>query len=300
MHIVEKREVIKANLAYEQPYRFKLWLAAVEDSTSLGMEFRAYLSHIRSSLHIWEKSGTAFVNVKNERLNLDALKADDLWGFLGKREQQPQGPKRYIDPIKIAVLDVYIKKKYPTLAATLSKSTISPEVAAVLRSFFNRGLASEPEADTIGPWSGIYVSLDNLDAHSILSARRRGEIPRFFVRAVMFQPSEQAEFCIAHKVIMSFKFEYINNRHNDFANLQNFLHIANHYSTKDTVIYSGIALVAYGGITNYDVRLPLMLRDRTTYEPHSSQFYIRRSGYRMHETYIRTIFGNEEIGGGVE
>lgn len=74
----EKRETIKADLAYDQPYRFKLWLAVVEDSATLGMGFRAYFSHIRSSLDLWEKSGLFFVNAKNQRLNLDVLKADDL------------------------------------------------------------------------------------------------------------------------------------------------------------------------------------------------------------------------------
>lgn len=213
MHIIantDKKEAIKAELSYDQPYRFKLWLAVVEDSTNLGMGFRAYLSHVRSSLAIWEQSDIVFVNSKNQSLNLDALKADDLWGFLGKKDEQPQGPKRHIDASKVAVLDVYMKKRFPALAATFAKSTISPEVAAVLRSFFSGGLSSEPEADFIEPWSGIYISADHLDAQSILRARRIGEIPKFVVRAVMFRPSARPEFCVAHKIILPFIPDYMN------------------------------------------------------------------------------------------
>ncbi len=282
MRLVESvgdQATIKADLAYEQPYRFKLWLAVVEDLSSLGMGSRAYLSHVRSSLQLWERAGTVFLNAKGAPLNLDALRADDLWGFLGKRSEEPQGPKRNIDSSKVAILDVYIKKKYPTLAATFGSSSISPEVAAVIRSFFEKGLASETYADPVdyvAPWSGIYVSTSQVNAQSIIRSRRLGEIPHLVVRAVMLRPTKRPQFCVAHKAIIPLRPEYMRQEAGMKAEWNKVSALIEHHKPKEKVIYNGIALLSRMSKTHADINISLMLRDRTTYQPCLSQFVIHR------------------------
>ena len=279
MHIVpspENRETITAELSYEQPYRFRLWLAVIEDSAALGMGFRAYLSHVRSSLDLWVRSGIAFLNPKNEPLNLEALTADDLWGFLGKKNQAPHGPKRYIEAAKVAVLDVYMKKKFPNLASTFGAAELGPEFAAVLRSFFSRGLLEEPPTDHIAPWSGIYISGGGVDAQSILRARREGKVFGFVIRAVMLRPSDRSDFCIAHKVILPMLPSYLHESSRSLVEWDKITYLIDHHRPKETLIYSGLGLVSHGRDESRNVEVSLMLRDRTTYRPSLSQFVIRR------------------------
>lgn len=200
--------------------------------------------------------------------------------------------------MKLAVLDVYMKKKYPALAATFAKSTISSEVAAVLRSFFNKGLASEQVADFVNQWSGIYIAVDTPDAKAIVRMQKRGEVPKFSITAIMLRSSDRPDFCVAHKVVLPFKPEYMHENARNIDEWYKVKALIEHHSPRDTKIYSGIALVPKGlrlG-SRTDIRLSLMLRDRTTYEPCLGQLEISRATYHYGENPLITQYSYECVG----
>ena len=68
--IGSKEPVIRTRTDYHPSYRFRLWVALVEDMDLLGMEYRAYHSHISESFRAWEAQGTEFRNAKDKKLNL--------------------------------------------------------------------------------------------------------------------------------------------------------------------------------------------------------------------------------------
>ena len=121
---------------YSPQYRFRLWIALVDDMDFLGMGYRAYHSHIMRSCQEFQKTGYEFLHPRGFELNLSQLMPDDLYGFLGKSSEHPTGPARNIKVNKFAVLDAFFKVKFPERAAAFKDSTIFESLACVGRMFF--------------------------------------------------------------------------------------------------------------------------------------------------------------------
>lgn len=131
------KQTISSEVDYDKGYRFRLWVTAVEDSATLGMGFNAYHSHILRSLGIWQHQGVCFIYPNDKQINFDALTKDDLFGFLGKKNSNMTGPGRNIKNFKLAVLDVFLKFKFPKLLPFFRNSDHATSLRAAMFEFHN-------------------------------------------------------------------------------------------------------------------------------------------------------------------
>lgn len=129
------KQIISSEVDYDKGYRFRLWVTAVEDSATLGMGFNAYHSHMLRSLHAWRDQGVRFTNPRDRDINFDALTKDDLFGFLGKKNSQMEGPVRNIKNFKVAIIDIFLKFKFPELCASFRNSDDVTSLRAAILNF---------------------------------------------------------------------------------------------------------------------------------------------------------------------
>lgn len=283
-----EQEQVRAELAYSETYRFRLWIAVLEESSALGMGFRAFRSHVRRSLKLWSDAGTVFLSFKGGALNLDALTDDDLWGFLGKKDERPQGPKRHIQAQKLAVLDVFFKKQYPALARLFGAEQISNELTANLAMFFTAANQTSNEAKRLAAFEaieGVYVQklvqIEPPDKHNAFLDPRY----QFIVAVFMFSLDKSSGRCAAHKIELPLRSSFITPEGSHWRSDEFMSHLER-FSISETVVYSGIALISKPRFNQAIMQLSCILRDRTTYDPHLAMFVVsgdanipgRRSG----------------------
>ena len=207
---------IRTQTEYTDSHRFRIWSAIVEDMDLLGMGYRAYHSHIFESFRKWEAQGFEFLNPKGGRLFLDALKADDIYGFLGRKKQLPKGPKRKLETSKIAVFDAFLTAKFPKLPGFIPPGELSLVHSQMANAFNGIIDDNTVKKDNI---SSILAALDGIFIHNPFFAsddleimiRHMGEtgwgIPLFFVNS-----RPHSGFCIVHKVYLPIRSEYFENR----------------------------------------------------------------------------------------
>lgn len=297
-----KKDTVRTRAEYSLSFRFRLWIALVEDMDLLNMGYRAYHSHIFESFSTWRSGGVNFENSRGRELNIDALKIDDVYGFRGKREQAPLGPKRNIEPAKLSVLHAFFSKKYPELAASFDKNAPISELTTILRSFYTNELdanfSSNDLSDICRLSDGIYLPCISITANGIRRAMKEGRpflrtVPIFFVCSGLKRDS-----CIVHKVEFPFRGSYLKQDsidYEDFARLKTWM---DRHAAQETQIYSGVGIPAASEFQSGNPSLLCVLRDRVLYSPCTSTLEILRmeEGEDLEDPYWITVGAREKSG----
>ncbi len=210
-----------------------------------------------------------FLNAKSEPLWIEALKADDLWGFLGKRDNEPSGPKRKIQADRLAILDVYFKKKFPNIALAFGKKDVSLELSNTIKFFYPSIVSNDQFAEKFKNWSGLYISQSELASVVINRESPAGYPYKFIVSAMILQYIEERKYFIAHKIDMPLRLKYLNEDSLGKNLIKSVADTLKRGTKDETVIFSGIGLASNSG-----KELVCMLRDRTTYDPYFAKFDI--------------------------
>lgn len=213
MSKVEKAEEgIETETAYTDAHRFRIWSAIVDDMDLLGKGYRAYHTHIFESFRKWEAQGIGFFNPRGKSLYLDALKADDLYGFLGRKEQLPKGPKRKIETSKVAVLDAFLRAKFPKLSVSQPSGEAPMALAQMAEAFY--GLIGE-DASNKKNLSSTVRALDGIFIHSPFFADDDLEMmvhhmgkPGWGFPLIIVNGRPQSGYCVVHKVFLPIRSEY--------------------------------------------------------------------------------------------
>ena len=275
-----EKSVIRTRTDYSQTYRFRLWVALVEDMELLGMGHRAYHSHIFESFRAWQAEKIEFQNAKGRTLIIDALSKDDIYGFLGKREQAPLGPKRKIEVAKFSVLDAFFQKKYPTLASSFEVETPIVELTSIFQSFFAKEvdapISPREKFEILKSIDGVYIPKTRLSVADLRKAMKSGEptdrtIPVFLINCKLGQ-----NHCVIHKVEFPFLSKYMraeSSEHEVMARLQPWL---DRHAPEETKIYSGIGILSPSDYVSRSPTLACVLRDRVIYRPCLTTLEINR------------------------
>lgn len=274
------RNVVRACADYPSAYRHQLWIAVLDDITALGMGYRAYYGHIRRSLEDWRKLGTSFVTASGEHLNCDALTSDDLWGFLGKEASRPSGPVRKISSPKIAVIDVFLKTKYPELCGVFEARDPVIPLSAAVRNFFSfPGVADlgRQELDALNESvSGVYVPNEAITASDLLASKKRNQNFGKYLTAYIVNSVPGRQLCVVHRVETPMSIRYL--RHDFFktSGIGEKLRAIERHKPAQSNVWSGIAYssTVKGGLLRE--KFLCILRDRTTYEPLTTELQFTR------------------------
>lgn len=279
MQVIEiKQKVIRTKTDYTESYRFRLWVALIDDMDLLGMGHRAYHSHIFESHRAWEAEGIKFLNAKDQNLNLDALSKDDIYGFLGKKDQAPTGPKRKIETAKFAVLDAFFQAKYPKLTAAFDVDTPVVELISVLRTFLAPEMAPrgtpQERFELHRSIDGIFFPRPRFSVADLRTAKKKGEpfartIPTFIVNARM-------NHCVVHKVEFPLRVSYLRTDSSERDTLETIRPWIERHAPEETKIYSGIGLLNSSEHQLGDPSLACILRDRVLYRPCLTTLQIQR------------------------
>ncbi|MCA9891215.1 MAG: hypothetical protein KC546_22715, partial [Anaerolineae bacterium] len=173
LHLTQSQNTYVSEVQYTSDYRFRVWLALVNDINSVGVGHRVYLENIGRSFDAWTQRGYRILNPKGGVIDWNSLNADDLWGFLGKDPLSANGPGRRISDTKMAVIDLYFKIKAPTIAATFDRSNVLNSLATNLLSFFSEPTSrfySEHFDERCEHLAGVYVSLQHFAQPAIKDA----------------------------------------------------------------------------------------------------------------------------------
>lgn len=302
----DEKEIIKTKIEYSESFRLRVWSVLTEDMELLGKGYRAYYTHIFENFRVWETSETEFQNARGGKLNLDALKADDLYGFLGKKNQPPEGPKRKIEVSKMAVLDAFFQKKYASTARSFESGSHPIEQASVLTSFFSR------EDDTL-PKGGIGTIVEALDGvflqhlpfpdEEVAKMLDNVGTPAWGIPVFMINTSASNRFVVVHKAYLPLKEGYFKDHLWDDPDQSPTLRTrlsrieADEFS--DAQIWSGIGNVLPLEFDNPVVALDCMLRDRADQQPHLTSLKIfgldtRENGglFTAPDTALTVLSGN--------
>jgi hypothetical protein len=276
-----KQKIIRTRTDYSQPYRFRLWVALVEDMALLGMGYRAYCSHIFESYRAWKAQGIEFRNAKGGTLILDALTQDDLYGFLGKTEQAPIGPKRKIELSKFSVLDAFFQVKYPTLAASFEVDTPILELVSIFHAFFSKEITTNySEQDLLElheSIDGIYFPKPRISIAELRRAMQNGETYKRTIPIFIVNSGAGKRYCVVHRVEFPLHSNYLRvetSEQNMMSLLRPWLE---RHKPSETVIHSGIGLIAPSEFGSKNPSLACILRDRVLYRPCLTNLAILRT-----------------------
>lgn len=274
-------QVIKTRIEYSETFRFNLWLALLEDMDFLGKGYRAYHSHMFESFKKWHAQGVEFQNARGGTLNLDALKTDDLYGFLGKKNQLPKGPKRKIENKKIAVIDAFFQRKYPTSSASFESGVDPVEVASSITSFLSSTEGDEHSAnfvqDTVESLDGVLIHNPNVADDLELMLRMGGKnewgIPVFILNK---GPNRQS--LVVHKVVLVPQTRYFETYFLDdddyqptlFSRLQKLPEV----DLAELEVWSGVGVVTPLNTFNPLVQVDCVLRERESKQSHVSSLQV--------------------------
>ena len=279
-------KVIQTLTDYPQVYRFRLWVALVEDMELLGMGHRAYHSHIFESFRSWAAQGIEFQNAKGRDLVIDALRKDDVYGFLGKRDERPGGPKRNIETSKFAVLDAFFRQKYPDLAASFAVQTPTTQLVSVLKSFFakepQQTLSNEELHRLFRSIDGIYIPFPQISVSKIRRAMESGEDFDFTVPVFLVTARLQLTHCIVHKVEFPLESRFL--RFGSEASLatKKMVSWIERHRPEQTMIFSGLGVPTDSAVEIGDPAFSCVLRDRTLYRPCLTTLSINQIRYESY------------------
>lgn len=284
--------VIQTSDDYTYSYRYRLWVSIVEDMSSLGMGYRAYHNHILRSLNSWRRTGTVFLSSSGEPLNFDALASDDLWGFLGKESHNPKGPARKISPAKLAVLDVFIKAKYPTIQPVLERQSGVVALSAAMKNFFVFPGVDEFKGEALNWYnesiSGVYFPELDFSLSTLLEDKRRERLMGRALTAYIINSRSDFELCVVHRVEVPLSARYINLLHEERQKTNDLMRIIERHAPKQTFIYSGVAYSSSLNKGFMSDRAICLMRDRTTYEPYVSNLRFIRDGSSTRSDYLKS------------
>lgn len=274
LRTVSSAQVITTDDAYGATYRFRLWRATVDDMTTLRMGFRSYYAHVLGSLYIWKKNGVLFQSAKGTILNFESLKQDDLWGFLGKKEDQPSGPKRNISSGKVAVLDAYFRYKFPILARTFAKSNVAPELAMLLNGYFHPNVDFTIDAEQrLREIEGVYVCRLDYSEIKVRQAIRAGNREFFRCEALIVRHNKEMNYLAIHKIAVPIKIDYIN----ESIRSSIICNYINHHKDSQSLIYSGVGILnTHRFSTDSILSIACLLRERATYAAYAGEFWFFR------------------------
>jgi hypothetical protein len=228
------------------------------------MGFRAYHSHILRSLSSWREQGVDLQTAHGGQLHFDVLHQDDLWGFLGKKDEQPTGPKRKIQANKLAVLDAYFRIKDPALADSFAEANLGSALVTMLKSFFATSQShfsrSRKQFERL---EGIYLPKFQLSLESMAEAIKAEHTEPFCVSPIFIRRHMSMDYIVVHKIAAPVRPEDLPDEPEQ-QELRR--HLADH-SPAATCIYSGVGLVGTESNLKY-MSLACMLRDTVTYDPH--------------------------------
>lgn len=147
---------------YDDTERFRLWVTLSEDIRKTGTSYRSYHSRMIDALDVATKKGAEFVNPNGSKLNLQMLSQDDLYGFLGRAKDQPNGPGRKIADTKVRIIHAYLAYTFPTIISILSDREAIHSIA-MSNSHFLNGFQKPDEIKNFAAKAkrvkGIYVSI---------------------------------------------------------------------------------------------------------------------------------------------
>jgi len=248
---------------YSPEYRFRLWVALVDDLDLLGMGYRAYHSHIMRGFQEWHKAGFKFLHPRGHELNLSELTPDDLYGFLGKLSNHPNGPARNIKVHKFAVLDAFFKTKYPERAAAFKEAQIIESLAYVGRMFFGGSDKRETSRD------GSYALADSINAVQGIYFKESIELNKIgnssYFSVLLIRPAPHGKYAYVWKIL--FPIEEFCIAQDPLLDPDNLPPIDDGYNTSPIVSYEGVGFIALSSLTNTHYGMACILRDRRTYFP---------------------------------
>ena len=242
------------------------------------------------------------MNARGGELRPDILKVDDLWGFFGKKEDNPRGPQRRIQDGKLAVLDAYFKKKYPDLANSFSKKVITLELSSILRSFYSAtdegNFFSADYKDLLQSICGVYIKPPFIDLRNIRARLKDGGSVKLTINVIMLSQDAASNNCIVHILYVPLRSEYISEKSMELGKVSELGDVLAHHSPPETVVLSGLGLIA--GKRSYDDRISIssFLRDRVTYEPYLTNIDVLRQepDYSDSKYVTRNLFEGYNYG----
>ncbi|NCO04093.1 MAG: hypothetical protein GW903_07885 [Alphaproteobacteria bacterium] len=206
---------ISTETEYTDAHRFRIWSSIVDDMDLLGKGYRAYHTHIFESFRKWEAQGIEFFNPKGKSLYLDALKADDLYGFLGRKEQLPTGPKRKIETSKVAVLDAFLRAKFPKLLVS-NPSGEAPvahaQMAEALYGLMGKSASNnESLCRTVKALDGVFIHSPFFPDQELERMVNHMGKPGWGIPLIIVNGRPHSGYCVIHKVFMPIRSEYFKN-----------------------------------------------------------------------------------------
>ncbi len=269
----DSSKLIVTDTDYSPEYRFRLWVALVDDLDFLGMGYRSYHSHIMRSFQEWSKLGYKFIHPRGHDLNLPELTHDDLYGFLGKSSDHPTGPARNIKVHKFAVLDAFFKTKYPERAAAFKEAHVLEALAYAGRMFLAGSDAKETPKD--GEYTlSHFINLMN-GVYFNESVEQFAEGNNYYLSVYLFKPAPGKKYAYVWKIFFPFEQVCIDSIQSDKGKNEP---IDDGYNTNPIVIYEGIGFFARSSLTDTELDLVCMTRDRRTYFPGTASLHFTNVG----------------------
>ncbi|AXX97821.1 hypothetical protein [Profundibacter amoris] len=272
--MLNNQKSICAALRFEPEYRFRLWQALIDDIELLGVGHGKYLDQIHDSFSIWHETGYDFHHPNGNPIDLDALTKDDLYGFIRGYKSGASGPTRKISHNKVAVLDVFLKAKYPYLVAAFDQSKAFETLLLISNALFGNfaaPVARNASGEFLNDITGVYI----LKTRDVITGDRfktnRPQIIRYGIPVIIITETPTTSFCVVHKLIIPIAEKYFSARflYEIGCNSQfPFSQDPASTTTNQDQIFSGVAVPGRTTIDENNWLLNCLCRERSTYEPY--------------------------------
>lgn len=303
---------ITTKVNYDPNFRFRLWAVISDDFVSIAEGYRLYHGRITSELSSASRIGWSFTNPNGTELNIGALTPDDLYGFLRKSKDAPDGPGRHISSIKVRVLDAYVQYKYPNIYLSLSNASNVHDLAMPNVKFLH-GWA---RLDKIAELASLLTIFSGL--HMCMTDEKKAESNSKCYDAVVFSHNlvgvsmhhiAHMPYCVVHEFSMPLEKSFINSD-NPISNFIQWESIDNARRRHPRVqIYSGFAIPVSFDLEYKNVSFIAILRDRVIGVPIAREFklgvgfpyksdkkYLNYNSKQLSREYFYDISSQDERG----
>lgn len=270
---------------YSPKYRFELWVAIQSEMRELGITgHRSFYKHLMRSFDAWKSRGIVFSNANGNTLVIEALKEDDIYGFLGAKKDSPTGPSRAIDDRKVAIIDAYFKASNSRRSITHGDETSLHSLLTSFESFFaspNDRISEPRVAEVASRFEGVFsqspslvleqvAAFNDLSLPEMMTARRKLLIHA--IRIFNLNPLPIGTFKNVYygvqRISLPIHRDYFRpDQHGESA--VESVQQSPAFLTRSTAVrvHTGIAIVSISPSSRHDLSLVCLMRDRTTLEP---------------------------------
>ena len=293
MELVAGQKTFISRTQYSTDYRFRLWVALVNDIVRMDLKHRTYLEHyVYLELGLAEDKGYKFLNPKGGRLIWTQLKTDDIWGFLGKQYTKASSPGRNISAYKFAVLDLFFRYKYPKIALSFDKSEEINALAINHVSFL-----SEPDSnfyssdfdERCAAVEGLYISNQHIRNPEIKEAFTVSDSFEFKLPMLVIRRLPDQRFCIVHRIEWPLSEEIFDTETEQYVSALKYRHWLSKKTSEYKTVYSGIGIPCNSMHSKHAFTLSVFLRHRAFKHPYHAELSVRPLHSLEDEGYTGTL-----------